>query len=523
MLIDNAVLTTAYPELECSGGAGSEIKVTYAEALFDVQGQKGNRNEIEGKKILGYEDYFYPEGGQFRQFRPLWFRTYRYVELEITTGNDPIVLHDLKGEFTGYPFEERASFESSDPVLKNIWDVGWRTARLCAGETHYDCPYYEQLSYIGDTRIQCLITLYVSGDDRLMRKSIDDFYVSSIPEGLTQSRYPAYVKQVIPPYSLFWIAMLHDYLMLREDPEFVSGYLEAVKNILSWYESFLMENGMLGEMPWWHFVDWAQEWRWNEESRIGGVPNGTNTANSSILSLQYAYALNKAVELFQYFQDPEQANHYAEIADFVSEGVMRECWDQGKSLIAESPDKKEFSQHANILGILTDAIPESDQTLVLTRITSDQTLIQATFYFQFYLFRAMQKVGMGNNYLEAIEPWKQMIDLGLTTFAERPDPTRSDCHAWSASPVYDLLSIVAGITPDSPGFQTVSIRPHPGGLSNIRASMPHPDGKIRLDLAFEADKVRGSIELPEGISGEFTYFGKDILLEPGGNKINLKK
>jgi alpha-L-rhamnosidase len=47
--------------------------------------------------------------------------------------------------------------------------------------------------------------------------------------------------------------------------------------------------------------------------------------------------------------------------------------------------------------------------------------------------------------------------LGLTTFAEKPDPTRSDCHAWSASPNYDFLATVAGIEPALPGFKTVKI------------------------------------------------------------------
>ncbi|WP_372490084.1 hypothetical protein [Chitinophaga sedimenti] len=32
--------------------------------------------------------------------------------------------------------------------------MGWRTSRLCAYETYMDCPYYEQLQYIGDTRIR---------------------------------------------------------------------------------------------------------------------------------------------------------------------------------------------------------------------------------------------------------------------------------------------------------------------------------------------------------------------------------
>ena len=52
-----------------------------------------------------------------------------------------------------------------------------------------------------------------------------------------------------------------------------------------------------------------------------------------------------------------------------------------------------------------------------------------------------------------------MLADGLTTWAEHPEPTRSDCHAWSAHPALDLLRVVAGIRPGSAGFKTVVIEP----------------------------------------------------------------
>jgi hypothetical protein len=49
LLLDHRVLQTAYPELKVSGGRDATIGLTYSEALYDAQGQKGNRNEIEGR------------------------------------------------------------------------------------------------------------------------------------------------------------------------------------------------------------------------------------------------------------------------------------------------------------------------------------------------------------------------------------------------------------------------------------------------------------------------------------------
>jgi hypothetical protein len=114
-----------------------------------------------------------------------------------------------------------------------------------------------------------------------------------------------------------------------------------------------------------------------------------------------------------------------------------------------------------------------------------------------------------------------MLALGLTTFAEKPDPTRSDCHAWSASPNYDFLATVAGIEPASPGFKTVKIEPHLGSLTQIEGKMPHPAGTISFSLKRQGEKgIEGEIILPENLTGNFFWNGKTMKLA-GKVKIEL--
>ncbi len=524
ILLDQAWLTTAYPEMIVSNGKGSKITVSYAESLFESEGSgKGNRDEVEGKLFRGNSDIFYPDGNENRLFKPLWFRTYRYVLIEFETDNDPLTIHEYYGLFTAYPFQERASFESSEPGLNAIWQTGWRTARLCAGETYYDCPYYEQLQYVGDTRIQALISMYVAGDDRLMRKSLTAFDDSRIADGLTQSRYPAYKRQIIPPYSLFWVDMVYDFWMHRPDEKFVSGLLPGVQSVLAWFENRLTDQYMLGPLEWWNFVDWADEWSWDPDIGNGGVPAGVREGNSSILSLQYAYALDYATLMFNAFGNKELAGHYSRLSEKIKKAVYDLCWDEERQLIADTPEKDIFSQHANIMAILTNTIPDGKQHDVLNRTLSDSSLIQATFYFKFYLFRAIKKTGMADRYFELLEPWFVMLDKGLTTFAEKPDPVRSDCHAWSASPNYDLLALVAGITPSAPGFKKVAIAPALGNLEYIRVAIPHPQGMLRIDLAKTTNNgIRGSIRLPPGITGNFVWSDTTIVLQEGLQEIMIE-
>ncbi len=513
-LLDQGVLTTAYPELIVSGGKGAKIQLKYAEALFDENRQKGNRNEIEGKTMRGYADIFWPDGGDKRLFRPLWLRTWRYLEVTIKTENEPLEIKSFDSEYTGYPFTMNADFESDDPELAEIWKVGWRTARLCAGENYYDCPYYEQLQYVGDTRIQALISLYVSGDDRLMRKAIQLFDDSRFSEGLTMSRYPSSTTQVIPPYSLFWVDMVHDYWMHRDDSLFVSSFLNGVDNVLQFFITRIdKETGLLGRTGYWNFVDWANEWEWSPERQIGGVPKGGIHGKSSILSLHLAYSAKHAAELFRWAGNTQQAEYYKNTAQNLVNAVRERCWDSERKYFADTPDKDEFSMHAQIFAVLDDAVPENELKEFVTRFGNDNSLIQPTMYFRFYLTRALKKAGLADNYLQTLGLWREMLGMGLTTFAEKPDPTRSDCHAWSASPNYDFLATVAGIEPASYGFKTVKIEPHLGELTEIKGKMPHPAGTISFDLKRNGENgITGTIVLPDGLSGHFTWNGKQLPL-----------
>jgi hypothetical protein len=51
-----------------------------------------------------------------------------------------------------------------------------------------------------------------------------------------------------------------------------------------------------------------------------------------------------------------------------------------------------------------------------------------------------------------LDEWRSQMSRGLTTWAEKQEPTRSDCHAWGASPNIEVYRIVLGIDTDAPGL-----------------------------------------------------------------------
>jgi hypothetical protein len=76
-------MIAAYPELEVAGGAGATIRLCYSEALYDEARKKADRDLVGDRRLLGICDSFQPDG-QVRKFAPLWWRTFRFIEIEVT-------------------------------------------------------------------------------------------------------------------------------------------------------------------------------------------------------------------------------------------------------------------------------------------------------------------------------------------------------------------------------------------------------------------------------------------------------
>jgi alpha-L-rhamnosidase len=526
ILYDRGSMTTAYPELVIGHGKGATVKVIYAEALVDAWGHKGNRNEIAGRHILGLTDTVISGGGEHRAWSPLWWRSWRYLQLNIQTRDEPIAIESLGARFSGYPFKERAAFAASDPTLSRIWEVGTRTARMNAHETYMDCAYWEQLQYIGDTRIQALISYVEFGDDRLARQALDAYDNSRIADGLSQSRYPSALNQVIPTFSLLWIGMIHDFWMYRPDQGELAQWVPHTRSVIDWYARHQRPDGLLGRMPFWNFGDWTKDF-------VFGEPPQERDGGSALLSLYYMAALRDAADLEEYLGNPAIADADRNRAAAIGKAIYASCWDPVRGLVADTPSRGHFSEQTNTLAVLLDVVPGGDsQNKVMRAILDHQApapvpatgeFSPASVYFRFYVARAMDHAGLSDLYLGSLGPWRRMLDTGLTTFAETAEPTRSDDHAWSAHPNYDLLTLVAGIRPGSPGFRTVVVEPHPANLSVINARMPLPAGDLIESGSLKDGAWAFDITLPHGLTGSFKWEGRTFALAEGPNHLDLRR
>ena len=517
LLLDQSFETNAYVTLNFSGGKDAGISLGYAESLYEKgtkDGRKNNRNDIDGKEFVGRIDSLISSGDNAQSFTTLNFRTYRYVKLIVNTKDESLTIDDIYGTFTGYPFKRTAVFNTDNSEINQMLDIGWRTARLNAWETYTDCPYYEQLQYIGDTRIQAMVSYYNTSDDLLARNALTQIDHSRLAEGITKSCYPTKGTQIISPFSLWYIGMLHDYWMYRNDNAFIKDKLVGERAVLDFFSKYQQADGSIKDMPYWAFVDWA--------GNLWGDVKGSD-GSAAIYDLQLLLAYQWSAEMEAKIGMKDFADLYSQKATQLKTTIQNKYWDPVKKLYADTKDKKGYSQHANSLAILAGIVNNADLSAVANGLLNNRDLTQCSVYFKYYLNQALVKAGLGNDYINWLGIYRENIAKGLTTWAEYSDvnTSRSDCHAWGSSPNIEFFRTVLGIDSDAPGFSKIKITPRLGTMTKASGEIPHPNGKVSVDYLMENNKWNIKINLPEKTSGSLVWKNKTYTLIAGSNTFTI--
>lgn len=475
-ILDAGELTTGFPCLKIRGGKGSKIELTYAECFSfynpDRRLEKRIRDDSSGI-IIGDTDTFYPSGKD-DYYEPFWFRTFRFIKVDIEVGDSPLLIDKIWFREIEYPIKIEGRFRCSDEEIDKVWNVSIRTLKRCMHETYEDCPYYEQMQYTMDSMLEALYTYQISRDYSLARKAIYDFHSSLLPSGLLQSRYPSVAPQVIPVFSLYWIIMLRDYVLYTGEIDLIKRYRPTIDSILIWFERHLNDKNLVDKIGYWPYIDWVDGWEW-------GMPSSFISDVPIIYSLIYSYTLKVASNLMLMIGCRGLFKEYKIRSMLIDKAIKKLCWDENLKLFKDAPKTNQFSQHCQIWAILNEIVKSDNAKECLKNALSREDISKVSISYSFFLFRALDKTGLYNRYAPFIlDMWKNLLAFNVTTFPEVFKNPRSECHGWSAVPIYEFVASILGIRPSEPGFRKVDIKPHPLNLEWAEGVIPTVRGDISL-------------------------------------------
>ena len=516
IVLDFGRIVTGHIHLELEGPAGAT-----ADFVCDERLQEDGRVRL-GEGIPGF-DIRFAHRYTLRQGAQTWERFewsgFRYLQVTFRNLSAPLRARAIAVNTCGYPVEDRGAFECSDPLLNRLWQAGADTLKPSMQDAYLDCPSREQRQWVGDGYVETLINYVAFGDARLAAQYLRHTAQSQRQNGLTTAVAPgdfgAWSFFNIPDFCLHWILAIEQYVLYTGRADILDELFPAVIKALAWFERHLNSEDLLTDVPHWVMIDWA------ELDKAGQV---------TALNAHFVAALRAAAGMAERVGAPREAARLGGLARRITDAINLLLWDEARGVYPDARAggrlSRRISQQTNAAVFAFGVGPAerraaalghvlSEQRLVLTRaldkdrqpevaFDEEHDVVLAQPFYMHFLHRAMSQEGMHAGILDNLRRrWAPMLEQGATFWESWAlIPITSMCHAFSATPTFDLTTETLGVTPLEPGFARFRVAPQPADLAWARGVVPSPHGDIAVGWERPGNVLSLTLRVPEGTSAE---------------------
>jgi alpha-L-rhamnosidase len=533
ILLDFGKIMTGRPWFEIEARGGEEIEIACAEGLPGEWSPNGPGPDArpKPKPWLGADSHLcrYRAKPGVQQFERFEWCAIRWMQLTVRNAPDGVIFRGLGANLVNYPVEARGRFASSDPLLDKLWTTGAYTLRQCMHDAWEDCPSREQRQWLGDVTVENLAGWAAFGPSvaPLTAKYLAQAAESQRPDGLTQMFAPGDHKTdglLIPDWTLQWILCAGDHWRYAGDLATIETIFPSILKALAWFERLMGPSGLVADLPYWHFMDWAGVGRHGE---------------AGALNAQLAGAFRLAAELARAVGWDREATRLEARAASIGQALNARHWDERRGVYVDMVDPVSgaqapwTSQHASAaIALWTDA-PAERAKAALGRIAESQRLtftaappiaptgaklepedgvVLANTFYSHFVYDALARHGGFASALRLMrERYGPMLERGATTLWESFEPTASLCHGFSATPTYQLSRRVLGVAPAAPGFAEIELAPDLADLDHAEGVVPTPRGDVEASLERTKDGFVARYRTPTSVGAR--------AVPPPGHKI----
>jgi len=512
ILLDLSYTHLLYPTIKFSGVKGAIIDICNSEKLTsDNQHLFHMHHYLNGDRIVCSEDVI--------EWMPPHPRGARYISLTVRNAQQDVKFDNITLQSANYPVVQLGEFNSSDPLLNQIWQMCLRTQSTTMEDAYVDCVGRERGMYIRDTVIQYFNNLAVFGDQALMRRCFELYGQSPEESGKFRAVFPNTGNYTISDFCLNAVEGFRAYYNHTADRDLVIQYWPAIMKNMAWFDQ------LADQRP----ADLLLDAEWHTKQGITahyggfhgdlGIKKGYLSIKGihCIFSCTYLLALQDAFAMAVEIGKTKDAEAMGRRIAILSKTINIAFWDEEKGCFADNIDKTSYSAHASLFAVRAGIASQSQierikkyvqyelRSLFVNGFSPDAGIYSSP-SFCFYIFDGLYKADMAGVAEKLMKDgWGWALSQGYMTVPEyfEKNTQNSLCHAWSASPLYYLSSNVLGVRfPKAPDLSYVEIKVQTDNITQVEGKFPHPNGGT-IDVKWHLEngkRVFDYVKAPAGIS-----------------------
>lgn len=423
------------------------------------------------------DDYVTAEGAQAYESLP--WRSGSQLIIEAPAG---ITFTKIGYRRSGYDSERSGSFVTENEDVNTLWEKAVNTLLICMRDTYMDCPERERSPYIGDAANQIGETFYSLDENSwaMTKKTILNIIGWTKTDNCIPLRSPSLAANENPVQTLNFLVSVYEYLLYTGDEETVRLFYPVAVNYLKLWD--LNEDGSIvyrnGTFMW---VDWG------------------DGADAEVLqNCWYYYALSSTQKLAKALDISTDEAFFTERIQKVAAGFEKFKKQGGYS------SGTAYDDRANAMAVVSGLADEDMYDEILNVLT---TTYGASPYMEKFVEEALCMMGEYDACLtRMLTRYQPMIDDKDSTLWELWEKDAGTInHGWTGGSLTVLSKYFGGISPESAGYESYSIR-LTDTFSSLSMGVITPKGELTYSLdraedgtvtiSVEAIDADGSLYIP---------------------------
>lgn len=388
-------------------------------------------NTLTSQGIDSFRDDYVTAGGA-QTYESLPWRSGSQLIIEAPAG---ITFTKIGYRRSGYDSERSGSFVTENEDVNTLWEKAVNTLLICMRDTYMDCPERERSPYIGDAANQIGETFYSLDENSwaMTKKTILNIIGWTKTDNCIPLRSPSLATNENPVQTLNFLVSVYEYLLYTGDEDTVRLFYPVAVNYLKLWN--LNDDGSIvyrdGTFMW---VDWG------------------DGADAEVLqNCWYYYALSSTQKLAKALGISSDEAFFTERIQKVAAGFAKFKKQGGYS------SGTAYDDRANAMAVVSGLADEDMYDEILNVLT---TTYGASPYMEKFVEEALCLMGEYEACLtRMLTRYQPMIDDKDSTLWELWEKDAGTInHGWTGGSLTVLSKYFGGISPESAGYESYSVR-----------------------------------------------------------------